>query len=60
VAKVKKHIKEAGVRHQGKYMYYIDCIDNSHLCGDTGFKIKYNIENGVKEYIDRQRALCFE
>lgn len=60
VAEVKKHIQEAEVDYKGKYMYYIDCIDNSHLCEDTGFKIRYNIERGIKEYIDRERVLSLE
>lgn len=53
VVEVKKHIKEAEVHPQGKYMYYIDCIGNSRLCDDTDFKIKYNIENGINNIYKR-------
>jgi hypothetical protein len=38
-------------------MYYIDCVDNSRLCEDLSFKLKYDIEAGIREQVVRQCAL---
>jgi len=57
VAEIKKHIPETKVHYQGKYMYYIDCVDNSRLCEDLSFKLKYDIEAGIREQVVRQCAL---
>jgi UDP-glucose 4-epimerase len=57
VAEVKKHIPGMRIHYQDKYMYYLDCIDNGRLCEDTGFNLKYNLRDGVKEHIERQRML---
>ncbi len=54
---VKKHIPEAEARYGGKPIYYIDKIDNSRICEDLGFKLKYDLGAGVREQVSRQRAL---
>lgn len=57
VAEVKKQIPETEVHYQGKYMYYIDHVDNNRISKDLGFKLKYDIEAGIREQVKRQRAL---
>jgi UDP-glucose 4-epimerase len=57
VEEVKKHIPEAEVHYQGKPIYYIDQIDNSRINQDLEFKLKYDLADGVKEQVERQRAL---
>lgn len=54
---VRKHIPGAEARYQGKTIYYIDQIDNSRICRDLGFHLKFNLSAGVKEQVLRQRAL---
>ncbi len=53
VAEVEKHVQEMKVRYQGKYMYYIDRVDNTRLWKDTGFRLKYGIPDGVREHVVR-------
>ncbi|MGA2463510.1 MAG: SDR family oxidoreductase [Thermodesulfobacteriota bacterium] len=57
VREVKKQIPGADIRYQGKYMYYLDRVDKSRLCQDTGFRLKYDVEAGIREQVVRQRAL---
>lgn len=38
-------------------MYYINCVDNRRLCEDVGFKLKYDLEAGIREQVARQCAL---
>lgn len=57
MGEVRKHIPGAEARYHGKPLYYIDRIDNSRICKDLGFKLKYDLAAGVAEQVSRQRAL---
>ncbi len=54
---VEKNIPGAKAIYHGKPIYYIDKIDNSRICEDLDFKLRYDLEAGVKEQVSRQRAL---
>ena len=57
MGEIKRQIPETEVRYHGRPIYYIDTIDNSRLCKDLGFKLKYDISAGIREQIAKQRAL---
>jgi nucleoside-diphosphate-sugar epimerase len=54
---VEKNIPGAKAIYHGKPIYYIEKIDNSRICEDLDFKLRYDLAAGVKEQVSRQRAL---
>ena len=54
---VEKNISGAKAIYHGKPIYYIDKIDNSRICEDLDFKLRYDLAAGVKEQVSRQRTL---
>ena len=57
IEEVKKHIPEARAHFMGKYVYYLDTVDNRRLQQDTGFQHQYDLAAGVAVQVARQRAL---
>ena len=57
VGEIKRQIPVTEARYHGRPIYYIDAIDNSRLCEDLGFELKYDIAAGIREQIARQRTL---
>jgi UDP-glucose 4-epimerase len=48
---VAREIPDTRVEFGDRYIYYLDAADNSRICRDTGFELKFDLEKGIKEHI---------
>ena len=48
---VARDVPNTRVEFGERYVYYLDVADNSRICRDICFELKFDLEKGVREHI---------